>query len=222
MRSLSTAERSEAGRPRLILADDHPLIVEALTHLLRGEFEIAVSVADGAELVKAVGQIEADVVVTDLSMPGLNGVRAIARVRESRPGLGIVALSMHAEASYAREALAAGAQAYVVKTEASEELVTAIRAVLRGERYVSSSLRSRVDPPDGRADESRGTADPDLNHRQREVLRLLAQGLTAREIGEKLNISAKTVAYHRSRLLALLQLRTTAELIRYGTRVGLV
>lgn len=219
MPNADAADFPQEPRPRLILADDHPLIIEALGVLLRPDFEVVCAVEDGEALVAAVAKCEVDLVITDLSMPMLDGLQAIARIRQRRPGLPVIVLSMHGEPSYAREVFASGANGFVVKTEASEELLTAIRTVLRGGTYVSSSLSElRAALSNGM---SVAPAVPELSRRQQEILQLLAEGLTAKQIARQLHISTKTVEYHRTRLLELLNLKTTAELIRYSVRAGL-
>ncbi len=207
------------NRPRILIADDHVLVVEGLRKLLEDEFDVVGTVDNGRALLAAAARLKPDVILVDVSMPLLNGIDACARLRVLAPSSRIVVLTMHADPSYGAAAFEAGAAAYVLKRSATSELVRAIRAVLRGQRYVARALpagilaRTRL----------RGETRPGhLTTRQREVLQLVAEGRTAKQIAALLQISVKTVDFHKARLMDHLELRTTAELTRYAVQHGIV
>ncbi|WP_211302331.1 response regulator [Nannocystis exedens] len=204
-------------RPRALLADDHTLVREGLVRLLAAELEIVGAVADGRALVTAAEQCQPDVVLVDVTMPLLNGFDAARQLQRACPRGRIIFVTVHAEPDYVHEAFRAGAHGYVVKTAASSQLLLAVREVLAGGTFVSPGLvyepRPRQ-PEEGLADE--------LSSRQREVLQLVAEGRPAREIGDILGISRKTVEFHKARLMRVLGLRTVAELTRYAVEHGLL
>lgn len=206
-------------RARILIADDHEMVVDGLRKLLEDEFEVAGTVDDGRALLAAAQRLQPDVILVDVSMPLLNGIDACARLRALVPSSRAVVLTMHADPSYAAEAFRAGAAGYVLKGSATSELLRAIRAVLRGQRYLArglpASILARAQPP--------GEARPGhVTARQREVLQLVAEGRSAKEIGALLGISVKTVEFHKARLMDQLELRTTAELTRYAVQHGIV
>lgn len=203
-------------RPRLLLADDHPIMAEGLRRLLAEEFEVVGVVEDGRALVAEARRLRPDVVVADVSMPQLNGIEALARIREEDAGARVVMLSMHQNPAYARRALEAGAAAYVVKHAAPAELVLAIRAALRGGTFVSPSLAREV------MAEPRRAAGPDLTLRQREILQLLAEGLSAKQVAVRLAISARTVEFHKYQIMREHGLQSSAELVHFAIRHGIV
>lgn len=206
-------------KPRLLLADDHKIVLEGLRGLLEDRFELVGFAADGRELLALAATLHPDVIVADISMPSLNGIDAARQLRERDPSARIVFLTMHPDATYLARALDAGASGYVLKHAAPDELVTAINAALRGEVYVSPSLR------DARTEETlTGAAKPllALTARQREVLQLLAEGRSAKEIGAALEISPRTVETHKYKMMDDLGVKTTAELIQHAIRTGLV
>lgn len=209
-------------RPRILLADDHRMVAEGLKALLVTEFELVGVVEDGRALLASARALRPDVVVTDLTMPNLNGIDAIPQLLAEQPGLRIVVLTMHRDLAYARRALALGATGYVLKHDAPEELVRAIRAVLAGKLFVTPELANELlqaavrDP--ARADDPVARLSP----RQREILQLLAEGKTAKEIGAQLGISARTVETHKYELMASAGLHTSAELVHFAIRHGIV
>ena len=207
------------NRPRILIADDHVLVVEGLRKLLEDEFDVVGTVDNGRALLAVVARLKPDVILVDVSMPLLNGIDACARLRVLASSSRIVVLTMHADPSYAAAAFEAGAAGYVLKGSATSELVRAIRAVLRGQRYIARALptsiltRMRL----------RGEARPrHLTPRQREVLQLVAEGRTAKQIATLLQISVKTVEFHKARLMDHLELRSTAALTRYAVQHGIV
>jgi DNA-binding NarL/FixJ family response regulator len=209
---------SPARRPRILIADDHQLVVEGLRKLLEDEFEVVGTVDNGHALLAAAGRLKPDVILADVSMPLLNGIDACARLRGLVPSSRVVVLTMHADRSYA-EAFKAGAAGYVLKRSATSELVRAIHTVLRGQRYVARALPASILAGARLAGEAR---PGHLTARQREVLQLVAEGRGAKQIAALLRISVKTVEFHKARLMDQLDLRSTAELTRYAVQHGIV
>jgi DNA-binding NarL/FixJ family response regulator len=209
-------------RPRILLADDHRMVAEGLKALLAADFDLVGVVEDGRALIEAVQTLHPDVVVTDLTMPNLNGVDAIARLRAKHPGLRIVVLTMHRDLAYARRALALGALGYVLKHDAPEELVRAIRAALAGKLFVTPELASELLQAAVRAPARVDDPVARLTPRQREILQLLAEGRTAKEIGAQLGISARTVETHKYELMAAAGIHSSAELVHFAIRHGIV
>jgi DNA-binding NarL/FixJ family response regulator len=206
-------------RPRILIADDHVLVVEGLRKLLEDEFDVVGAVDNGRALLAAAERLKPDVVLVDVSMPLLNGIDACAHLRALVPSTRVVVLTMHADRSYAAEAFRAGAAGYVLKGSATPELVRAIRSVLRGGRYVARALPAGVLARERLAGEAR---PGHLTLRQREVLQLVAEGRSAKQIAAVLRISVKTVEFHKARVMDQLALRSTAELTRYAVQHGIV
>ena len=211
-------------RKRLLLADDHGLMLEGLTRLLAGEFEIVGTVVDGRSLVVEAERLRPDVVVLDIGMPELNGIEAARRLNKSLPGSKIVFVTQQLDPAYVHAAFTAGAKAYVAKQSASTELVEAIHRALRNLYYVTPLVGEKaaelaaLDPSRNPSEFFGSTLTP----RQREVLQLVAEGKTTREISAALHISPKTVEFHRNSLMDELGVRTTAELTRYAISRGIV
>jgi DNA-binding NarL/FixJ family response regulator len=209
-------------KPRILLADDHKIVLDGLRSLLAGEFELSGTAANGRELIEQARSLDPDVIVADISMPLLNGIDAIRQLRESGARAKVVFLTMHPDPSYLLRAIQAGAQGYVLKHSASEELVEAIRHALVGKLYISPGLRTPA--VDEMLDETkvRLRQSLELTGRQREVLQLLAEGKSAKEIGAILEISPRTVETHKYKMMDDLGVKTTAELIQHAIREGLV
>lgn len=207
-------------KPRVILADDHKIVLEGLRGLLRDEFELIGEASNGQELVDLVLRLSPDVVVADVSMPLLNGIEATRKLRAAGSTAKVVMLTMHPDVVYATRALEAGASGYVLKHAASDELVEAVRTALRGGAYLSPQVRNPavMELLDGTRRHVKGTIE--LTGRQREVLQLLAEGKSAKEIGGLLGISARTVETHKYRMMDDLGLKTSAELVQYAIRMG--
>lgn len=207
--------------PRVLIADDHKIVVEGLKKLLSPEFEIAGAVEDGRELVKAAEKLRPDVIVADISMPGLNGIEAVRQIKKVHEEMKVVFLTMHPDVAYAANAFKVGASGYVLKHSAPDELVTAIRAALRGKTYVTPLIAGKL----LHFYEERAPAQEEtisvLSSREREVLQLLAEGHSAKEIAAILKVSVKTVEYHKYRMMEVLGLKTLAELIRYAVTQGI-
>lgn len=210
------------SRPRVILADDHRMVAEGLKALLTPAFDLVAVVEDGRALLREVAEQKPDVVVTDISMPGLSGLEALARIREQFPAVRVLILTMHQDVAYARRALALGASGYVLKHAAPEELVLAIRAALAGRTFVTPELTSALLQASGRDPHHAEDPVAAMTPRQREVLRLFADGRTAKEIGVELGISARTVETHKYELMRTLGLKTSAELVHFAIRHGIV
>jgi len=208
-------------RARILLADDHCLVAEALKALLSANFELLGVVEDGRALLKAARELHPDVIVADVIMPGLNGIDALIQMKKDDPSVKVVFLTMRPEVAYARRALDAGARGYVLKHSAPDELVTAIRSALAGKTYLTPALAGEVLQAMKR--EPTQAADPVtlLTPRQREILQLLAEGCSAKEFGSRLQISARTVESHKYQMMESLGLRTNADLIHLAIQSGL-
>lgn len=203
---------------RVILVDDHELVRAGVSALLsiQSDIRVVAEARDGASLLELLARVTADVVVCDLAMPGMDGLEVVERVHLQWPEVRVLVLSMDDSALSARRALRKGASGYVAKHAASGELHEAIVAVMAGNRYLSSAItRSMLVAPDDSPEEQ-------LTQRQREILILVAEGHSSREIGERLGLSHKTVDVHRLRIMDRLGIRDVANLTRYALRHGLV
>ncbi|MFO1313360.1 MAG: response regulator transcription factor [Burkholderiales bacterium] len=209
-------------RPRILIADDHRVVAQGLVSMLSGEFDVVGIVTDGQAMVESARTLRPDVIVADVSMPLLGGIDALEALRREGFAVPVVFLTMHNQAAYARRALRAGAAGYVLKLAAPDELVQAIRAALAGGTFVSPTLtRSLIDAKDGEpADAWERVAK--LTEHQREILKLLADGLSAKEIARKLGISPRTVETHKYQVMETLGAQSSAELIRLAIRHGIV
>jgi len=213
---------SPAARPRALLADDHLLVAEALRSLLEPEYELVGVVADGRELLEAAAALRPDVIVADVTMPGLNGIEALVQLRLAGNMVPVVFLTMHRDAAFARRAFEAGAAGFVLKHAAAVELRIALRAALEGRVYIAPQLAA--DLYEGLQPGKQPKADPvaALTPRQREVLQLLAEGRAVKEIATRLEISARTVEFHKYQLMETLKLRSTADLVRFAIKHGMI
>jgi len=205
-------------KPRILLADDHRIVAEGLRSLLEPEFELVEIVEDGRKLVDAAEKLKPDVIIADISMPLLNGIDAVRQIRKTNMNVKVIFLTMHPDVTYAISALEAGAQGYVLKHSAPSELATAIRKTLRGKTYITPLLDNEIMSSMHKGSAERREESSHLTRRQREVLQLLAEGHLAKEIADKLNISTRTVEYHKYRMMKDLGLKTAADLIRYAVR----
>jgi DNA-binding NarL/FixJ family response regulator len=206
---------------RVVLAEDHAIVAEGLGALLKDTFDLVRIVHDGRALLKAVEELRPDVVVTDISMPLLNGVDAVRQIKSIRPETKIVMLTMHADVELAVEAFRAGASGYVLKISASQELVAAIQEASKGRSYLTPLIAKDLLSV---LIEAKGSLKPEtrLTGRQREVLQLIAEGRTMKEIGTILNISSRTAESHKYEMMEVLSVSTTAELIQHAIRLNLV
>jgi len=209
-------------RPRVLLADDHRLVAEGLKSLLSQEFELLEIVEDGRALVAAAKKLRPDIIVADITMPHLNGIDALVQLKKDHPGVKVVFLTMHQDVAYARRALEAGALGFVLKHSAPAELITAIRAALKGQTYVTPALAGEVFQ--AIRHEPRKASEPaaKLTPRQREILQLLAEGRSAKEIAETLAISARTVEFHKYQMMEALGLHHSAEVVHFAIKHGIV
>ncbi len=206
---------------RILLADDHSLVRHGFRMILSAQpdMEIAGEAGNGKEAVELAQKLKPDVVVMDVAMPELNGIEATRRLIELSPRTRVLALSMHKDAVYVREILRAGARGYLLKDSADADLIAAVRAVAKGEGYLSPGVSDAV-----LSDYRRHVTDPLdlLTSREREVLQLIAEGKTNKEIATSLNLSVYTVEAHRGRLMEKLNLHSTGELVRFAVRSGLI
>ena len=210
------------NKPRLLIADDHKIFVEGLKRLLSADFDIAGVVEDGHELVVAAEKLRPDLIVADISMPRLNGIEAVRQIKKKHPEIKVVFLTMHPDVSYAVNAFKAGGSGYVLKHSAPDELITAIREGLKGKTYVTPLIAGKLLHSYESGSHSWTDTIISLSSRQREVLQLLAEGHSVKEIAAILNISTKTIEYHKYRMMEELGIKTTAELIRYAVKQGIV
>lgn len=205
-------ETPQPVRPRVLLADDHTLVLEGLSKLLQKEFDLVGTATSGAEAIEMAANLQPDVVLMDISMPGVNGIDATRQMRERVPHAKVVALTMHNSPTYLRESMKAGMAGYVLKQSAASELSTAVQTVMRNERYITPDL----------AEAKTSSEDELLTSRQRQVLALIAEGCIAKEIAARLGISVRTAEFHRVSIMQKLNLHTTAQLTRFALENGII
>jgi DNA-binding NarL/FixJ family response regulator len=210
------------NRPRVLLADDHRMVAEGLKSLLSPEFELVGVVEDGLALIDAAKKLRPDVIVADITMPRLNGLEALTQLKKENPRVRVIFLTMHQDVAYARRALDSGASGFVVKHSAPAELVAAIRAALEGKTYLTPALAGEVLQQMQR--DPKAAKDPvaSLTARQREILQLFAEGRSAKEISALLNISARTVEFHKYQMMETLGLNNSTELTHFAIKHGIV
>jgi DNA-binding NarL/FixJ family response regulator len=209
------------SKPRIVIADDHPILAAGLRSLLEPEFEVVAVVADGRELIAAARKHQPDVIVADITMPSLNGIDAAVHLRDSGVEAKVIFLTMHRDVAYARRAMEAGAAGFVLKHSAATELVTAVRDALLGQTYVTPLIAGELLQSYREASQRSG-ATHRLTTRQREVLQLFAEGRSAKEVAGTLKIATRTAEVHKARILKALGLQTTAELVQYAIRNGII
>ena len=210
------------SRPRILLGDDHTLVLDGFRKLLEDRCEIVGAAEDGRTLLRMAQELEPDIVTLDISMPQLNGVDAARKLKKILPRAHLIFVTMHDDPAYVNEAFKAGASGYLLKRSAGSELRQAIQSVMDGQCYVTplvakglvQSVISRGRPP--------VLQDKSLTARQREVLQLVAEGMTVKEIASTLNLSPKTVEFHKSQIMTQLDLHTTAELTKYALVHGIL
>lgn len=209
---------------RVLIADDHTLVRESLVSLLQqdGDVQVVAQASDGLETVEKAIATRPDIVVTDISMPRLNGIEVVRRLKEALPDTRVLVLTMHQEDEYVLQAVRVGASGYLVKDSAAAELLAAVRSLHAGRGYfgpqASKALAEQMQHPEREVGDPYGS----LTAREREVFHLIAEGLTTKEIARKLDISVKTAENHRARVIDKLGVRNTAELVRYALRRGLL
>ena len=209
---------------RVLVADDHTLVRESLVNLLQTatDVQVVAQASDGLETIEKALATRPDIVITDISMPHLNGIEVVRRLREALPNARVLVLTMHQEDEYVLQAVRAGAAGYLVKDSAAEELLAAVRSLHAGQGYfgpqASKALAEQMQHPERQVDDPYGR----LTAREREVFHLIVEGMTTKEIARRLDISVKTAENHRARVLDKLDVRNTAELVRYALRRGLL
>jgi DNA-binding NarL/FixJ family response regulator len=209
-------------RSTVVLADDHAIVVEGLRRVLETNYDVVGVAGNGRALLTAAEQLQPDVIVADISMPLLNGIEAVRQIRKADQKVKIVFLSMHPDVVYVTEALQAGGSAYVLKSSAGIEILTAVRHALQGKTYVSPSIDRAALEAQIKRDRRAHHPSDSLSQRQREVLQLAAEGRNTKEIAETLGISPRTVEFHRYSLMETLGLHTTAELVQYAIKHHIV
>lgn len=210
------------NRPRLLLADDHKLVLEGFHRILEPQFEIIGYVEDGRSLLEAAQRLEPEVVLLDISMPLLNGIDAARQLHQTCPKTKLIILTMHSDRRYVFEAFRAGASGFLLKRSRPEALIDALWAVVRGGQYVAPELDLDLATVLKRANRETRPQDRLLTTRQREVLQLVAEGKLNKEIAHILHISVKAVEYHRSAIAHKLGTKNPSELTRYAINCGLV
>jgi DNA-binding NarL/FixJ family response regulator len=210
------------SRPRVLLADDHRVVSEGLKRLLADDFELVGMVEDGRALVTAAKKLRPDVIVADIAMPQLNGIDAMTQLKKDNAQVKVVFLTMHQDPAYARRALEAGAAGFVVKHSAPAELVMAIHAALKGQTFITPALASDVLRQAQHEPRDTQEAAQLLTPRQREILQLLAEGRSAKEIAATLAISPRTVEFHKYQMMEAHGLHSNAELIHFAIKHGIV
>lgn len=207
---------------RVLIADDHQILAQGVRSLLEPEYDVMAVVSDGRELVAAAIRLRPDVIITDISMPSLNGIEAAIQIRDAGVEAKVIFLTMHRDVAYARRAMDAGAAGFLLKHSVSSELVTAIREAVQGKTYITPMIAGELMQSYRDHDPSASDSSKRLTTRQREVLQLIAEGCSAKEIALKLQISIRTAEAHKARILDTLELRSTAELVQYAIRNGII
>ncbi|MDX9788200.1 MAG: response regulator transcription factor [Desulfobacterales bacterium] len=209
-------------KPRVLLADDHKIVLEGMKSLLEGEFEIVASVEDGRALVDQAAALRPDVIVADISMPQLNGIEAARRIKITDKNIKIVFLTMHPDVTYAASAFEAGASGFVLKHSAPSELVTAIHEAMKGRTYITPLIAGDLIRTYQEGVSPEKFLLNKISPRQREVLQLLAEGRSAKEIASVLNVSTRTVEFHKYKMMEQLNIKTSAELVQFAVKHGIV
>jgi DNA-binding NarL/FixJ family response regulator len=207
---------------KILLADDHRIVLEGLKNLLEADYDVVGMVEDGQSLVQEALLLKPDIIVADISMPSLNGIDAVLQIRKEGLNPKVIFLTMHNDAMYAKEVLDMGASGFVLKHSASSELITAIQEALRGNTHISPVISQELlqlckDSKDGHEG-----LFSNLSLRQREVLKLLAEGKSAKEVAHALNITSRTVEFHKYSIMQQLDIKTNAELIHFAIKHGIV
>jgi DNA-binding NarL/FixJ family response regulator len=218
-------KRSREGavkRARILLAYNEPLTLEGLRSVLDTDYELVGVVSDGRSLLETALRLSPDVIVLDINLPRLNGIDAAYHIKKALPNVNLLFLTIHDNPKYLRNALAAGASGYLLKRSAKEELLAAVQEVIKGHTYVTPDFGEKMVAQLQRRLDSVMRAQFALTKRQREVLQLVAEGRTAKQIADILNVTVQTVAFHKYQIMNKLGLRTTAQLTRYAIQEGLV
>jgi DNA-binding NarL/FixJ family response regulator len=210
------------SKARVLLADDHKIVAEGLRSLLEPEFELVSVVEDGRELITEAQKLQPDVIVADITMPSLNGIEAVEQLKKAGSNAKVVFLTMHHDVMYANRAFEAGASGFVLKHSAPDELITAIREALKGRKYVTPMIAGELMESYKSGTGFQQNLFKKLTARQREVLQLLAEGKSAKEIAKILHISARTVEFHKYHIMEELGIKTSAELVQFAIKHGII
>jgi len=208
-------------RPRVLLADDHVLVLEGLAKLLEDRYELVAKVQDGRTLVRVAQELQPDIMIVDISLPHLNGLDAAKQIVKLNPKAKIIFLTMHADPAYAREAFQLGACGFLLKRSAAGELPQAVEAALKGQIFITPAIAKDLLEVFAHSPSSPPAKEP-LTGRQREVLQLMAEGHTTKSMASMLHVSTKTIEFHRAQIMRVLDLHSTAELTRYAITHGLI
>ena len=209
-------------KPRVLLADDHTFVLEGFKKLLEEQCDMVGSVEDGRALVEAAVKLRPDLVILDISMPRLNGIEAAKKLKKQLPGVKLIFVTMHADAAYVNEAFKAGAAGYLLKRSAATELVLAVQAAMSDHFYVTPLIAKDVMTSFLNPGQAPLPTIDDLTTRQREILQLVAEGFSAKEIADQLKVSHRTIEFHKAKIMEQLNLHTTADLVKYAIAHGLV
>lgn len=209
-------------KPRVLLADDHTLVLDGFKRLLEDHCDLVGTAADGLALLEASSRLRPDLVILDISMPLLNGIDAARKLKKQLPHVKLIFVTMHSDRAYISEAFRAGASGYLLKRSASDELIKAVQAVMAGQYFVTSLITKDVIESLLQSGGARPSSPDDLTFRQREILQLVVQGRSAKEIAQTMNLSPRTVEFHKAQILERLDLQSTADLIKYAITHGLV
>ncbi len=210
------------NRSTILIADDHSILAEGLRQMLEDEFEVIGLVSDGVELVAAAQRHNPDLIISDVSMPTMSGIDAIVQLRELGVTSKVIFLTMHRDVAYARRAMKAGAAGYILKHSASAELTTAVREVLQGRTYVTPVIAGELLDSYRDSENPSGKQNQRLTTRQSEVLQLVAEGRSAKEVARALGISVRTAEAHKAKIMETLEFGNTTELVQYAIRHGII
>jgi len=205
-------------KKRILLADDHKIITESLKNILEPTYEVVGMVEDGHMLVREAARLLPDVIIVDISMPKLNGLEAVRQIKKEGIGSKVIFLTMHPDVTYASNALDAGASGYVLKHSAHSELLQAVEKVLLGKMFITEKIAEELE----NVTHTRRDPIRKLTPRQREVLQLLAEGKSAKEVADILCISPRTVEFHKYRIMEELGMSSSAELVQYSIKQGII
>lgn len=209
-------------KPRVLLADDHTFVLEGFKKLLEEHCELVGAVEDGRALFESAVALQPDLVILDISMPRLNGIEAAKKLQKQLPGVKLIFVTMHADTAYVNEAFRAGASGYLLKQSAATELLQAVESVMNNNFYVTPLIAKDIVTFFLKPGQAPLPTMDDLTTRQREVLQLVAEGFSAKEIADQLKVSHRTVEFHKAKIMEQLHLHTTTDLVKYAIAHGLI
>lgn len=209
-------------KPRVLLADDHTFVIEGFKKLLEDHCDLVGAVEDGRALIENALELRPDIVILDISMPRLNGIEAAKKLKKQIPEAKLIFVTMHADLAYVNAAFRAGASGYLLKRSAATELMQAVQSVMNNKFYVTPLITKEVVASLLNPTQPRSATIEDLTTRQHEILQLVAEGLSAKEIADQLKISHRTVEFHKTKIMEQLNVHTTTELVKYAMAHGLV